>query len=370
MSFTMLTEAQIVANLIDTYSSLVTATDDINPGSVERSAFEAFAQELKRLYAYAGQSAAETQKLAVYSMFSFNLLPAQAAYTMVTLSATTAPTSDVTIPSGTTVGVPGTSIQYKTPAVMMWPSGSTSFSARVVCTQTGTVGNVRANTITQLVTPISGLQNVTVTNPKAVISGTNLETEDQRANRWQQWVNSLHRGDDRAILYGAKSTKLIDSYGFISEQVMKAQLVQGSGSNTVYIDNGTYDTSTDLLNQCQQVMNGYVDSNGVRQIGYKAAGIPTTAQIAPLQSVNISVKVSPDTGYTFAMIQQSVIDSITNLVQSLDVGDTLTMNDLNLAIGNTPGVLNFSITTPTADTVPAAGTLLQLGANQPSVTSM
>jgi uncharacterized phage protein gp47/JayE len=368
MPFTNLTEAQIVANLINTYVTLATPTDDINPGSVLRSTFEAFAQELKRLYQNMGESAAETQKQAVYTMFNFALLPAQAAYTMETFNVSPAPTSAVTVPAGTTVAVPGTNIQYKTPANMTWPAGSTSVTLRVVGAQTGSIGNQRVGTVTQLVTPISGLPNVTVTNSKAVINGSDLETDDQRANRFQQWKNSLHRGDLAALAYGAKLAQIIDSFGYISEQVTKAQVVQGSGTNTIYIDNGTYNTSASLVTQCQNVINGYTDSSGNIVIGYKAAGIPSTVQTATNQALTITVKPAPKPGYTFAMIQQSVIDSITNLVVSLNVGDTFSLAALNLAIGNTPGVLNYQILAPITDTVPAAGTLLQLGTNQPSVT--
>lgn len=369
MGYTMLTESQIVSNLIDTYTSLTTTADDVNNGSALRSTFEAFAQELKRLYQNMSESAAETQKMAAYTMFKFNLLPAQAAYTMENFNVSTAPTTDVTVPTGTIVGVKGTNIQYTTPADMVWTAGNPSISLRVVCTQTGTIGNQRANTITELVTPIAGLSNVTVTNPKSVVTGSDLETEDARANRFQQWINSLHRGDKQSIPYGAKTAKLIDEYGYVSEQVMKSQLVEGSGSNTLYIDNGTFDTSSALLSQCQQVIDGYIDSNGVIQIGYKAAGIPTTVQIASLQTVTNSVSVTPENGYTFAMIQQSVRDAITNLIQSLDIGDALKLSDLQTVIGNTPGVLTFNILSPTADIVPADGTLLELGVNQPTITA-
>lgn len=367
MAYYTLTEAQIVANLINTYTTLITTTDNINPGSVLRSTFEAFAQELKRLYSYMGDSAAETQKTAAYAMFNFPLLPAQAAYTMATFSVITAPTSAVTVPAGTTIAVPGTNIQYKTPANATWAANSTTATIRVVCTQNGSIGNQRANTITQLVTPISGLSNVTVTNSVAVISGSDIETSDQRTNRFQQWVNSLHRGDVNALLYGAKTAQILDSYGYISEQVIKAQVVQGSGTNTIYVDNGTYNTSANLITQCQQVINGYVDANGNIVAGYKAAGIPSTVMAATVQNVTVTIKATPKTGYTLAMIQQSIIDSVTNLVQSLNVGDTLSMAALNLAIGNTPGVLNYQIVAPVADTAPAAGTLLKLAAT-PTVT--
>lgn len=370
MSFTSLTESQIVANLIDTYTSLTTSVDDMNVGSNIRSLFEAFAQELRRLYQNTQENAAETQRTAAYAMFNFPLLLAQAAYTMETFTVTLAPSVDVTVPTGTTVGVSGTSIQYKTVTASTWSAGSTSMQIRVVCTQTGSIGNRRSGEINQLITPISGLAGVVVTNSLDVRTGSDLETDDQRANRFSQWINSLHSGDLRALAYGAKTAQLLDQYGYISEQVVKSQVVEGTGSNTLYIDNGYYSTSSNLVSQCQTIINGYKDANGNLVRGYKAAGIPTTVQTATYSLVTLAAKISPQTGYTFPMIQQSVISSISDLVQSLDIGDSLTINAINLAIGNTPGVLNFQVTAPTADIVPAAGSLLQLGAGQPYITSM
>jgi uncharacterized phage protein gp47/JayE len=370
MSFKSLAESQIVANLIDTYSSLATNVDDMNQGSVIRSLFEAFAQEMKRLYQNIQESASEVQKMAAYGMFNFPLLPAQAAYTIATFSVPTAPTSDVSIPAGTTVGVLGTNIQYKTPAVMTWSAGQTVFQARVVCTQLGTVGNRRAGEITQLVTPIAGLTKVTVTNQRDVRTGSDLETDEQRSNRFKDFLNLLHRGDIRSLEVGAKTAKLIDSYGYISEQVAKAKLVEGAGSNTVYIDNGYYSTSTQLIAQAQKIINGYVDPSGNYVIGFKAAGVPATVVGASYQAVSISVKIAPATGYTFNMIQQSVITAIQNLVQSLNIGQPLKISDLNLVIGNTPGVLNFQLVNLSQDITPANGTLLQLGIGQPFVNPM
>jgi uncharacterized phage protein gp47/JayE len=369
MAYTSPTESQIVANLINTYVSLAASGDDINPGSALRSAFEAFAQELKKLYQNIGDAAAETQKSAAYTMFNFPLFPAQAAYTMVTLTAAAAPASNIPVPAGTTVAVKGTSIQYKTPAIITWPSGSATVSARVVCSQTGSSGNQRAGTITQLVTNITGIPDVTVTNPQAVITGSNIETSDQRANRFQQWINSLHRGDKNALVYGAKQAQLVDAYGYISERVMKAQLIEGVGSNTIYVDNGFYGASSDLISRCQNVIDGYIDSSGNVVVGYKAAGITTTVITAALQNITITVTAMPKPGYTFTMIQQSIIDSITDLAMALDVGESLTMAALNLAIGNTPGVLNYQIPAPTADVIPPAGTLLKLGSLQPAVST-
>lgn len=369
MSFKSLTETQILANLIDTYSSLVPQVDDMNVGSNIRSIFEAFSQELKRLYQNMQESASETQKMAAYTMFNFPLLPAQAAYTVVTLSVPQAPNANVSVPAGTTVAVLGTNIQFKTVAVNTWLSGQTILQVTAVCTVVGSIGNRRANEINTLITPIAGLSNVSVANQRDVRTGSDLETDDQRANRFQQWINSLHRGDIRALAYGAKTAQILDSYGYITEQITKAQVVEGSGSNTVYVDNGYYYVSTQLLQQCQKIINGYIDNNGTYVTGYKAAGVPSTATVANKQQVNISVSLSADTGYTFNMIQQSVINAITALVQSLDIGSVLKVKDLSLAIGNTAGVLNF-MHNVSSDITPTAGTLIQLGLGQPVVNPM
>jgi uncharacterized phage protein gp47/JayE len=368
MGFKSLTETQIVANLIDTYTSLITTVDDLNVGSNIRSIFEAFAHEVKRLYQNTQESASETQKMAAYTMFNFPLNPSNASYTTQTFTTATAPSVDTIVPAGTTVGVLGTSIQFKTQYAMTWPALQTTFQGTVVCTQTGSIGNRRANEVAQLVTPIAGISGVTTTNALDIRTGSDLETSDQRANRFQKYVNSLHRGDINALTYGAKQAQIIDSYGYISEQVTKAQLIEGSGSNTIKIDNGTYNSSAALITQCQAVINGYIDTNGVIQIGYKAAGIPTTVSAATIQSVTVTISATPKPGYTFAMIQQSIIDSVTSLFLSLDVGDTLYLASLRLAIGNVSGVINHLVSAPTLDVAPTSGTLLKLGTSQPTVT--
>lgn len=368
MAFTPLSEQEILTNLISTYLSLLTATDDLNTGSVVRSLLESYALDVKTLYVNMAVAALELQRTAAYSIFSFPLLQPQAAYTMEQFAATPVPTVATNIPAGTTVEIQGTTIPYQTVADTIYPANAANVLVRVVCTQAGVIGNTSANTITQLVSPIVGLQGVTVTNTQAVISGRDLETDQARAQRFTQFLRTIHRGDVAALKYGAKTTQLLDSYGYISEQVLKAQVVEGNGANTIYIDNGTYNTSTPLVTQCQQIINGYVDTNNNYIIGYKAAGIPSTVQAAPVQAVTITIAVTPNTGYTLAMIQQTITDSINTLVNSLDVGDTLYVQSLNVAIGNVPGVLTFTLSSPAADVVPAAGTILQLPVNNLTIT--
>jgi uncharacterized phage protein gp47/JayE len=115
------------------------------------------------------------------------------------------------------------------------------------------------------------------------------------------------------------------------------------------------------------VINGYKDSNGNYVDGYKAAGVPSTVQAATVQVVTVTASVVLEPGYTLAMVQQTIIDNITSLMESLNIGDTLYLADIGLAIGNVPGVLNYTISSPTSDAVPGDGVLLQLANGSPSI---
>lgn len=368
MAYSPQTEQQALSDLIETYSSLVPIADDMNRGSAIRSLFSAFAIELKRINVGRLEQTLANQRQWGYTAFKFARLQPQAAYTLEQFTVTTAPTQDTLVPAGTTVAIPGTTIQYQTPNDFTWPAGSTTENITVVCTQTGSIGNARANTITQLVSSVSGLTGLTVTNPKALITGTDLETDSARAQRFTKFVGSIHRGDLVALQYGASTAQLVDDYGYITEQVRKVQVIEGSGSNTIYIDNGTYDTSSALVTQCQTVINGYKDSNGNYIDGYKAAGIPSTVVAASIQTVTVTASITLNPGYTLAMVQQTISDNITNLVESLNIGDTLYVSDIGRAIGNVPGVLNYTLSSPSGDTVPSNGTLLKL-ASTPSITA-
>jgi len=360
MTYSPPNENQTLANMINTYTALTPTADDLNRGSVIRGLFTAFAVELKRFYSSQAENVVTSQREAGYSMFDFQLLQPKSAYTLAQLSVPVAPTSNVAIPSGIIVSKKGTTIQYKTTGSYTWPSGATSANLGIVCTQPGKIGNTQLGTITQLNSSISGLTNVLVTNTKAVISGADLETESERAERFTDFLASVHRGDINSLQYGAKQAKLLDEYGYVIERVMKALVIEGSGFNTIYVDNGTYDTSSNLLTQCQKLINGYVDTDGSFVIGYKAAGIPSTAYIATNQTQVVALSVTPSPGYTLEMLSTAISTAIANLIQSLNIGDTLLVKSIGLVVGSITGVLNYVITTPASDVIPGTGILLKL----------
>lgn len=376
MGYTPPTLQQIIADMINTYSSLDPRATDMNVGSVVRSILTADAIGFKRNYTAQAENTLMQQRIGPYAAFNFQKLQPQVAYTMEQVTAL-APSADVTVPQGTIFVIPGTNTQYQTPANFVWPAGQAQQSIRIVCMQAGSIGNTIAGTITQLVTPIAGLSGVTCTNIKNVINGTDLETEEEQGQRFTGYLASIHRGDVGALNYGVKQAILYDDYGYISEQVVKSQVVEGSGSNVIYIDNGTYDTSDALVARCQQVIYGYYDSSGNPVNGYKAAGIPCTVIKAGLQPVGIAAQVTPATGFTLAMVASTIINNLISLVQGFSIGGVLLgtaqgillLSAIGAAIGSVRGVQNYKVTVPTADTTPAAGTLLHLSGT-PAITQL
>ena len=89
---------------------------------------------------------------------------------------------------------------------------------------------------------------------------------------------------------------------------------------TIYIHNGSFvQTSAALVVQAQKIIDGYTDSQGVKQPGYKPAGIPVTVQPATLQSQNVNIEVNTSPGYSLALVQTSIKSSVEQYFKDLDI---------------------------------------------------
>jgi hypothetical protein len=194
-------------------------------------------------------------------------------------------------------------------------------------------------------------------------------------------IRSLGRGTIEAIQYAALQTVIYDSNGNITEQVAQAvvvepYLIDGSLPSAyvlVYIYNGVGNTSTALVAQTQNVINGYYDSNGNRISGYKAAGVIVLVlpvQESP-QTFNINVEMAP--GYSLTTtLSASISNSITTYVQGLAPGSSLLLNQIIEIVMNNTGVYNCYIVSPAADIIPADSTTVFTieGINITPVTSL
>lgn len=378
MAFFIKNFESITASLIINISESTTALTDFNVGSKTRVMIEAFAEELEAFYHMMFRGILEATNDAVFNSFDFPALPAVAASGNVTFSLVVAgsatplaPTTTFTIPRGFRVQIPVSSTLAVSSAALpgtiytvttstAWAAGQTSVVVPVACTQAGTIGNTTANSITGIVDilpTVTGGQ-FKVTNVLPFVNGEPAEDQNSRKARFAQYLQSLGKGTLVAIEHAALTAQVLDASGNVQEQVKTVFAVEpfkidGSlpvGHVDVYIYNGFGNTSAALVAATQQIVDGYVDSNGNKIAGFKAAGIIATvkAAIEQPQTFQINVKMQPNTSLTDDIISQ-IQGAIVKYVSTLGPGDTLIFNRIIELVMDSSSVYNCVIVSPNGD---------------------
>lgn len=227
----------------------------------------------------------------------------------------------ITIPSGTQVSVPNTGKIYQFPVGVTMSAGAESVTGIVESLTYGAIGNSSANSITNFVTPVYGISSGT--NFQPFINGSDIETEEQWKTRFIASLKDLGRGTLESIQFGALSVKLFDNNGFIYEQVTRSIAVEPSSQVvSVYIHNGSSTSSSaDLVQETQKIINGYTNNQGIRQAGYKPAGIPVTVYAALTQRQDVYVELNIMQNFAFSIIQENVTNSIKQYFADMYISD-------------------------------------------------
>lgn len=160
--------------------------------------------------------------LRIYELLG--LEPQAATAATVELEFTTDGDSDVTIDEGTEVkdGPGADAITFATTAELVVSGGTTTGTVDAECTETGTDGNVGADTLTELGEPISGVESVT--NPDPASGGDDEETLDSLEDRAPLAI----RSNERAITDEDFETHAIDE-----SDVGKFERAQATGDSGV-----------------------------------------------------------------------------------------------------------------------------------------
>jgi uncharacterized phage protein gp47/JayE len=229
----------------------------------------------------------------------------------------------IVIPGGTKVGSNNNAVTYKYISDTVMPASAQSVTSIIQCEQYGIIGNATSNALTKIFPAVYGISGGT--NLQPIINGKDVETDDEWKLRFSQSLQKNARGTADAILAGAVGTKIYDNNGFVLEKVSKAFLYEPSaGTVYLYIHNNTISgPSATLVQETQQVINGYTMPNGDKVPGYKSAGIPVIvfAATTVLQPVNIVTSLSP--GMTLPVIRSNLKDKIYEYFYTLDIGDGL-----------------------------------------------
>jgi uncharacterized phage protein gp47/JayE len=374
----------IVASMINRMRATTTVITDYTVGSVARTMIEAPAQEIDALYLAMVQALQDAIPIATFLSFNFSLLPATYASGFIQISITVQSTA-VTIAVGATFTAPIGGLQYVSTALVTIPAGSTTASVPVICTVVGSTGNQPAGTaFTMAPLPLGYVSAVTAAG---IASGTNAETEAQRLSRFQSFISTLARSPLAGIAYGASTATVLDANGNVIESVALDQnnvpLVavyepyyndhsQPVGIIQIYIYNGTSGASSQLIANCQQIINGYYDTDGTPVYGYKAAGTAATVYAVTLQAVNVTMVLTLDPSFDagqIALAEAQVQALLTSYITDSAIGGAqqgspgyVVAEAIALAM-SVPGVIDVPIGSlvPSSNVVPATGVKLTPG---------
>jgi hypothetical protein len=236
----------ILADHITYFASESARATDFNPGSVTRTILEIIAQVQERRDVAAWATLNNAIDEAVLDAWGFSRREAIPATGQITLYRDLDDNTPFVIRQGDLFRVPGSTINV--------------------------------GLITQ---PDRGIPGIAaIRNNKALTNGLNTATDAERRAEFTAYIQALPRGTVEALKFGAKTAVLLDSFGSVISRVRKVDLIEGPGTVDVYVNDGTTDANDDLVNQCQKVLNGYIDEQGIRQDGWRAAGIKTLVHYA------------------------------------------------------------------------------------------
>lgn len=316
---------EILADMITWSRNNGSTLTDFNQGSAVRSIFNAVAAILARLY-YNMHTVYRSSRILTATGTDLEKLVAARSITRRSASKATvvlkfSGTDATNVPTGTQASTKD-GITFSTTESGDISGGSVELDAEADVA--GKSGNVKANTITTMVSSVTGVDSVT--NEKQSSGGFDTETDEQLRNRAVTQLATLSQGIQAS--YNAWATEA-------NSEVLKAKArwnPPGYSDRTVvaYVvkDNGgTFDTP-DLGN-----IEAYIQTKAPLGVEVKCENISWTI-------VDITVKVRRKSGFSLADVDTNITNNLNLYLdwREWDWGDDVEWADIFSLVNNTQGV--------------------------------
>jgi uncharacterized phage protein gp47/JayE len=359
MAFQTKDFVSIAASMINWMKAAQQKVTDFSIGSVVRTMLESIAAEIEQLYQQMFIGLKEAIPVAVYNTFSFTKIGAIPATGTIRVTVTSS-ASSLLIPSGTAFALV-TGAQYLSTSDVTIAAGNTYADVPVAAAVPGAAGNLTAGqTFTATPSP-SGF--VSASNLAPIRNGSDAESDDAQKVRFNAYLQSLSRGTIASYLYALNYlVSLTDAAGNVTEKVASAVVIepwltdntQPVANVNVYIHNGVGSTSAALVAQAIKILTGYTDASGNKIPGYKAAGVNLTLVAATEQAVNVTATLTAVSGYDKPTLVTAAQQAIYGYLIGLPIGAPALFAEIVQLAMDIPGVYNFALTAPAADTTPAS----------------
>lgn len=343
----------IVAGAINHMRGTQSEITDFNVGSVARTMIEAPAIEIDELYQQLFIGLKEAIAVATYNTFNFQRQAAIPATGIVRVTKTSSGGA-VTI-AAETLFTAATGSTYASASPVTIAPGETEADVLVTARVAGIGGNLPAGVAFTMQPALAGF--VSAVNLASLLNGRDVETEDERKQRFALYIKSLPRGTPDAILYGAKTVVLYDGSGGETERVRSAAIIEPwiedpglpPGLVLLYVHNGAGGTSPELVERVNQVIHGYVGEDGIKVPGYKAAGAKVLVDTPEEISVDVTGILTAAEGYDATELIATATGVLADYIATLEVGGAYKISDVIALMRKIDGVSDFVPTMPTVN---------------------
>lgn len=225
------------------------------------------------------------------------------------------------------------------------PAGTASITATVQALVAGSTGNVQANTITTLTSPIAGVD--TVTNAAPFTDGVDIETDQALKARFQLYIQSRQQG-----ILAAVESAIVDLQQGIQYVVMENENSAGAvqlGNFHIHLWPGTSTILSDV----------YAAVDAVRPLTSTFSLDAVTAL-----AVNAVMTVSALPGYALANVESAVQTAVSDFMGSLPIAAPLYYTQVYAVAYGVPGVqeaTGLTLNGATMDIMPAMNQIIQPG---------
>lgn len=206
-------------------------------------------------------------------------------------------------------------------------AGANDITVTVQALVAGAAANVGANTITQLVSGVIGIDSVT--NPSAVTSGANGETDSALRVRFTNFISSLSKATKAAI-----GAAIAGVQAGLTYQLGDDLMFSGAawpGAFTAVVDDGSGAIPSGTLNAVSTAI-----------AGVKALGI-AYATVAPTNvSIGVTVNIVPAGGYTLSAADAAAVTAITNYINTRGVGALVSYSGMGAVIAALPSTASYN----------------------------
>lgn len=249
----------------------------------------------------------------------------------------------IIIPAGTVIQSEGEeTMQFVTVQNATMSANGTSTIAQVEAVEPGSQYNLKAGSLTVMVTPPPGITQMTQVTD--CMGGADPESdEDLRARLLESCRNPVIGGNA-----GFYQGLVLAQSGVAKAKVLPVQRGNGTLDIVVYGKNGGLGTSR--IAAIQQAINKE------RDLGVDV--LVRDAQTVPMELI-LSIAVKD--GWDYSTVSATCKSALEAEINSLGIGEPWLLARIYRVVMSQEGVYNCVVSTPTADVIPAADKLLIKG---------